>query len=309
MSLNRRKFIKLCAGTVAGFGISQMFHPDIVDILKAANSPDKPHIIWLQGSGCTGCSISILNASNPGIAKVLLEIVNMDFQPTLMCSEGEVAWENLLETTKKFPNKFYIIVEGAVSVAEDGLYCIVGEHQGRHITLMEALKVFAPLATTVMAVGACACVGGVPGAKGGRTQAMPVYRYLDMLGIKTPVVNVPGCPPHPDWMIGTLVHLLGEGMPELDSQRRPKMFYGRNIHDNCPYLKYYETGKRQPDFTKDKTDACRAGLGCKGPLAYADCFERHWNSHTNWCIGNALCIGCVEDNWPDAFSPFYRALV
>ena len=27
MALSRRDFVKLCTGTVAGFGVSQMFHP------------------------------------------------------------------------------------------------------------------------------------------------------------------------------------------------------------------------------------------------------------------------------------------
>ena len=29
MALSRRDFVKLCSGTVAGFGVSQMFHPAI----------------------------------------------------------------------------------------------------------------------------------------------------------------------------------------------------------------------------------------------------------------------------------------
>ena len=51
---------------------------------------------------------------------------------------------------------------------------------------------------------------------------------------------------------------------------------------------------------------CLKELGCKGPETRADCYSRHWNSDTNWCIGaNAICIGCTEKGFPDKFSPFY----
>ena len=33
MSLNRRDFVKLCTGTVAGFGVAQMFHPAVREAL------------------------------------------------------------------------------------------------------------------------------------------------------------------------------------------------------------------------------------------------------------------------------------
>ena len=71
MSLSRRDFVKLCTGTVAGFGISQMFHPGLVEALQAATGPDKPPVLWIQGSGCTGCSVSLLNTMHPIIADVV----------------------------------------------------------------------------------------------------------------------------------------------------------------------------------------------------------------------------------------------
>ncbi len=37
-------------------------------------------------------------------------------------------------------------------------------------------------------------------------------------------------------------------------------------------------------------------LGCKGPFAYSDCWSRRWNNGVNWCVQNAICLGCVWRN-------------
>ena len=56
--------------------------------------------------------------------------------------------------------------------------------------------------------------------------------------------------------------------------------------------------------TFTEKDGCRYDLGCKGPGAYCDSFERKWNG-VNWCVANAICIGCTEPTFPDGQSPFY----
>jgi hydrogenase small subunit len=121
-------------------------------------------------------------------------------------------------------------------------------------------------------------------------------------GIKTPVVNIPGCPPHPDWMVGTVAHALMFGIPELDSDGRPKMFYSTLVHDNCPYRSYYDEQKFAKSFGEE---GCRVELGCKGPESYSDCWKRGWNNNVNWCVHNSLCLGCTQPGYPDAFSPMY----
>jgi len=306
MSLKRRDFVKLCSGTVAGFGISQMFHPGLVKALEAATEPGRPPVVWMQGNGCTGCSVSILNSVNPSIADVVLKVISLECQETLSVAEGSVAVDHMLEVAEKFKGKFYYISEGAIPTAENGAFCTIGvDSKGKEWTVAEMAKLLGSSAAACVAVGACATGGGIPGSKGNVTGCVPLHKYLESQGIKTPVINITGCPPHPDWMVGTLVHVLTKGVPELDAQGRPTMFFGKNIHDNCPFLPYFEKNIRQKTFTEKKTEACRADMGCKGPLTSADCFSRKWNNGTNWCVENAICIGCAEIDWPDAFSPLY----
>jgi len=160
-----------------------------------------------------------------------------------------------------------------------------------------------PKAKAVIALGACATHGGIPAGKPNPTEAKGVK---DVLGKGATVINIPGCPAHPDWFVGTLVHLIMYGIPELDDKARPKMFFADTIHQNCPNYSYYVDGQFASKFG-DK--GCLIMLGCKGPETRSDCPLRRWNNATEWCIGaGAPCIGCCSLDFPDGPSPFYTAL-
>lgn len=315
MSLKRRDFVKLCTGTVAGFGVSQMFHPAVRDALADTVSGALPPVIWLQGQGCTGCSVTILNTVHPSIADVLLKVISVEYQPTIMAAEGNLAIANLFNTVKANKGKYFLAVEGAIPTEAAGKYCVVADYQHKEYTLAALVKEIAPDAAATIAIGTCAAFGGIPAAKGQATGAKSVSDFFKESKIATPVVNLGGCPPHPDWIVGTIVLALklvqekglaaglGEVVKVLDADGRPTPFYGNNVHENCPYLKSYDDGKMCPTFTQK--DGCRYDLGCKGPMSNCDSYERKWNGGVNWCVANATCIGCTEKDFPDGKSPFY----
>jgi len=54
---------------------------------------------------------------------------------------------------------------------------------------------------------------------------------------------------------------------------------------------------------------CMFKQGCKGPVTYADCCVRRWNSKVNWCVGaNGPCHGCASPNFYKELSPLYEPL-
>ena len=189
-------------------------------------------------------------------------------------------------------------------MAANGKYWVIGELNHKEITMVDMVKDLGAKAGSILAVGTCASFGGVPAASGSETGATGVMDFFRNYGIKTPVVNIPGCPPHPDWIVGSIVHLLTKGLPELDNDGRPTIFFGDNIHDNCPHLNEYDAGIMAEKLSDAK--GCRMDLGCKGPDTFADCYKRKWNSGMNWCVDNSVCIGCGESGFPDASSPFYE---
>ena len=138
---------------------------------------------------------------------------------------------------------------------------------------------------------------------------MAVDKFLQSQHIEKPVINVAGCPPHPDWFIGTVAYVLLVGLPkpqDLDEYKRPKAFFSKLIHENCSRRAYFEEGK----FAKKFGDpGCLNELGCKGPVTHSDCSLRLWNHGTNWCIGaGSPCIGCCEPTFPDLLAPMYVKL-
>ena len=272
-------------------------------------------VVWLQAAACTGCSVSILNAVNPTIKNLLIDEVlpckhiNLRFHPTVMAGSGAPAIEVMEDTSRQEKGGYILIVEGAIPTAKGGIHGVVGERDGKPVTMLSRVEELAKDALAVIALGTCASFGGIPAAHPNPTQCLGVGDVLQARGINTPLVNIPGCPPHPDWFVGTIVSILPSGLPkpeDLDEYRRPKAFYGQTIHENCPRRAYYDENK----FAKKFGDpGCLYELGCRGSVTYADCPLRLWNNGVNWCVGcGATCIGCTEPGFPDMLSPLYEKL-
>jgi hydrogenase small subunit len=268
--------------------------------------------IWIAGAACSGCSVSLLNAINPSIQNVLVDPVlpgkhvSLKFHATVMAGQGEAVVKVMKDTSTKKPKGYLLIVDGSIPTGEDGLYCRIGELDGRELTMMEMTAELARDALAVLAVGTCAAFGGIPSGAPNPTGAKAVSDFFKEQGIKTPLINVSGCPPHPDWMLGTIADVLLNGLPSpdaLDEKLRPKAFFGKLIHDNCPRRAYFDAGQ----FARSPSEqGCLYEIGCKGPYTFADCPTRQWNNGVNWCIGSgAQCIGCVEPDFHDKLAPMF----
>ncbi len=277
----------------------------------SAEKEDNITLLWIQGQGCSGCTISFIQTNFPDVVDIIGGTippfkVTIGHHPTIMVSWGEKA----IEILENPPEQFVLVVEGSVPTENNGLFCIIGEKDGNPIAFGEWLKKLAPKAAAVVAVGTCACFGGIPGGSPNPTGAKGVMDFLgkdfkSSLGL--PVINIPGCPPHPDWITGTLVNLImtvKAGFPsiELDELNRPVEFFGRTVHETCPRAGFFTEGEFAEKFG-DR--GCLLLLGCKGPVSRGDCPERKWNGGVNACpISGGVCIGCTDPEFPDIMSPF-----
>jgi hydrogenase small subunit len=168
------------------------------------------------------------------------------------------------------------------------------------------LQTVAADAATVIAWGNCASTGCVQAAKPNPTQATPIHKLVNK-----PVINVPGCPPIADVMMGVVTHLLVVGsMPELDDLGRPKEFYGRRVHDTCYRRPNYDAGLfvEAWDDESARKGYCLYKMGCRGPVTYNSCSVVKWNEGTSYPIQSGRgCIGCSEAGFWDN-GPFYQHL-
>lgn len=303
--LTRRSFLQMVSAGSAGLaGVGVMGLPGFNKLFAKAVA--EVPVVWLQGGSCSGCIVSLANSLSPTVQDVLLgevlpdKHVSLAFQPTLMAGQGQIAMDVIEKYKKADPGSFVLVIEGSLQTGDDGIFCVVGhdEKNNREVPLIDHVRELAPKAMAVVNIGTCSSFGGIPMADPNPTGAVPVGQFLKDEGIKTPYVNVPGCPPHPDWFVGTLATVLlgGLQMLKVDEHGRPLAFYGRLIHDNCQFRGQFDKG----NFAQQLGDkACLYKMGCKGPITHADCPHRKWNSGVNWCIGSGSpCIGCVEPDFP-----------
>jgi len=270
-------------------------------------------VIWLQGASCSGCVVSLLNSFSPSIHTVLLreltpgKHVSLRFVATAMAGQGEQVVEILDQTARAQPGGYVLVMEGSIPLAHP-LFATLGEHEGREVAISEKAAELARSAMAVVAMGTCSSYGGIPAGAPNPTGAISIGELLSREGIDTPVVCVPGCPPHPDWLIGTLAAIMRYGLEslQLDEIGRPTMFYGQLIHETCPRRADFDAGKFAKAFGQP---GCLYELGCKGPITYADCPKRMFNSGTNWCVGaGSPCHACVEPEFPDRAAPLYEKI-
>lgn len=289
---SRREFLKTAGRVAALWGLAPSWIPALADTVKDLESGQSP-VLWLQGSNCSGCSVSLLNTYPLMPVSLLTKHLSLKFNQTLSTATGEMAVQIVNDTITHAD--YILVVEGAVPATMPKACMFGGE------TFNSQLLRAAAGATHVVAVGSCACFGGITVAASNPIGATDVLTHLTANGITRPFIRVPGCPPHPDWMVGTLVHVLALGVPALDSYYRPTKFFGTRIHDACPFRRATGAGA-----AKLGDRGCMEKLGCRGQYTYADCIARGWNGTSNNCVfTNTPCIGCTQPNFAQT-GPFYH---
>ncbi|MBI4773246.1 MAG: hydrogenase small subunit [Deltaproteobacteria bacterium] len=302
MKVGRRDFLKFCIGSAATLGLEASVVGKLSKAL-AAEGNGLATVVWLNGANCTGCTVSLANmigtSAPTDIADLLINTINLAFHPNLMGAAGDLAVRVLEEATAR---PYILAVDGGIPTAFNGHACLLWTEknaggQSHEVTAMEAVQRLAPGAQAILAVGTCSSFGGIPGGNPNPTGIRSVSQLSGL-----PTVNIPGCPPHPNWIVSTIARFLAGASLSLDSQGRPAfLFEGdtHNVHKNCPR-------KGNGEARNFAQSGCLKELGCNGPRTQADCPKHLWNNGTNWCIGaNAVCLACTENGFPDKFSPFY----
>jgi hydrogenase small subunit len=259
-------------------------------IAEAAAKGLKPSVIWLHFQECTGCTESLLRTSHPALSELILDLVSLDYHETLFAAAGHQAEAALKSAMKQNAGKYVCIIEGAIPIKDDGIYCMIG---GR--TAIDIATEVAASAGAVIAIGSCASFGGVAAADPNPTGATGAPEVLKG---KT-VVTIPGCPANPYNLLGTVLQYATFGtLPALDDKGRPKFAYGRTIHEHCPRRAHFDAGRFAHQFgdAGHRQGYCLYKLGCKGPQTHANCSVLSFCEVVDaWPIGiGHPCVGCTE---------------
>lgn len=293
---SRREFLKFCSAVALAMGMGSAFAGDV----EAALTGRRPNVVYLHTAECTGCSEALMRMYKPFITGLILDTISLDYQETIMAAAGHAA-EEALEEAVNSPYGFICMVEGAIPTAMDGKYGYVG---GK--TMYDICKDILPKAKLNLAIGTCACYGGIQSALPNPTGAKGINDAYKSLGINA--INIAGCPPNPINMVGTLVAYLNNIQIDLDELNRPLMFYGTTVHDLCERRPHFEAGEFAPSFNSEEARKgwCLYDVGCKGPVTYNNCPKVLFNE-TNWPVGaGSPCIGCSEPGFWDTMTPFFK---
>ena len=297
--VSRRGFIKYCTAMTSLLALPPLAGRAMAEQLRATR---RPSVIYLSFQECTGCLESLTRSFSPTIDNLLFNIISLDYDDTLMAAAGAQAEEARAQAMKDNYGKYVVVVDGAVPVADGGVYdCAAGR------SAVDILTEAAKGAAAIVCVGTCSSFGGIPFANPNPTGARPVSDIIT----DRPIVNVSGCPPIAEVITGTLLLYVTTGkVPELDAHGRPLVFFGNSIHDRCYRRPFYDRGLFAKTFDDEgaRNGWCLYELGCKGPTTYNACATIKWNGGVSFPIESGHpCLGCAEPSFWDGGS-FYSPL-
>ena len=272
-------------------------------------------LLWLQASGCGGCTQSLLGAeSRAGVfAQLAASGIELLFHPGVSEASGAESLTLLADAAEGRLPFDILCVEGALLRGPNGsgrFHLLSGS--GR--PMIDWVQQLAARAQHVMAIGTCTAYGGINAAGDNVTDACGLQFDGDESGgllgedfraaAGLPVINVAGCPTHPGWIVDTLLLLKQGGFSadDLDALQRPRFYTEQLVHHGCPKNEFYEY-KASAQKLSD-LGCLMENMGCKGTQAHADCNLRTWNGVGSCIRGGFACISCTEPGFEEPGHPF-----
>ncbi|MGJ0514222.1 MAG: NADH:ubiquinone oxidoreductase [Methylomicrobium sp.] len=261
-------------------------------------------LLWLQTGSCGGDTMAILCADSPSLEDLVDDYgVEILWHPSLSMEparkldaliEAILADQQLLDV---------LCVEGSIMTGPDGSG-MYDPYRGR--SKMSLIQKLSEKAEYVVAAGTCASYGGIHSAPPNPTDCIGMQfdksnpggllpaEWRSRKGL--PVINISGCPAHPNAMTKTLA-MLASGLPvELDLLNRPKAFFNTLVHQGCTRAEYHEYDVEDTEFG-DK-GCLFFNLGCQGPMTMAVCNTELWNGRSSKTRAGVPCFGCTSPDFP-----------
>lgn len=267
------------------------------------------NLLFLQSGGCGGCSLSLLGTESPDLLDSLRAAnINLLWHPAL----SEYGGANLI-------NLFESILAGLIPL---DIFCLEGavvngpnntgafhKLSGSERPMRDWIADLTRVAEHVVAVGSCAAFGGITAGGGNPSEACGLQYdgvkqggalgavFMSRSGL--PVINVAGCPTHPNWVTETLMAIgMGDmGVDDLDDMHRPRAYTDHLVHHACPRNEYYEFKASAENLSE--LGCMMEHLGCLGTQAHADCNIRLWNGEGSCLRGGYACINCTAPGFEE----------
>ena len=265
------------------------------------------NLLWLQGGACSGNTMSFLNAEEPSACDLVTDFgINILWHPSLGLELGEGLKKILRGLVSRDIPLDIFVFEGTVVNAPNG----TGDwtrFAGR--PMKEWVKELARAARYVVGIGDCATYGGIPAVAPNPSESTGLQflkgNHGGFLGADyrsqggLPVINIPGCPAHPDWITQMLVAIATGRASEisLDALQRPKTFFASFTQVGCTRNMHFAYKVSATEFGQRK-GCLFYDLGCRGPMTHSPCNRILWNRQSSKTRAGMPCMGCTEPEFP-----------
>jgi Ni,Fe-hydrogenase I small subunit len=253
--------------------------------------------------------MSLLNAESPNlVTRFKSTNINMLWHPSLSEASTD-EFVKLLEAILSGEVRLdALCLEGSVMQGPNGtgkFHILAGTGK----PMMKWLEELAEKAHYTVAIGSCAAFGGITAAGGNPGEACGLqYDGQELGGLlgekwrapsQFPVINVAGCPTHPDWVTDVLSQLAMDDLSlnDLDELNRPRAYTDHLVHHGCGRSEYYEY-KASAEELGD-IGCLMEHKGCLGTQARADCNIRPWNGKGSCLDGGYPCINCTAPEFEE----------
>jgi len=274
------------------------------------NTQKNRQLLWLQSGGCGGCSLSLLGAESPDLITTLQSAgIDLLWHPSLSEQNGGEIIELFQSIIKGDRQLDILCLEGSVIQGPNGTG-LFHRLSGSDRPMRDLIHELANAAHHVIAVGSCASFGGITAAGGNHVEACGLQfdgsQSGGLLGEKfraengLPVINIAGCPTHPNWILETLLQIsLGDMVEsELDDLNRPCSYTDHLVHHACPRNEFYEY--KASAGRSSELGCLMENMGCLGTQAHADCNIRLWNGEGSCLRGGYACINCTDAGFEES---------
>jgi hydrogenase small subunit len=253
--------------------------------------------------------MSFLDAEEPSACDLVTDFgLELLWHPSLGMEMGDNAIR-IFEDVASGARKLDIFVfEGTVILGPNktGRYNMFA---GR--PMKDWVQEIAPRAGAVVAIGDCACWGGIPAVDPNPVDNVGLqflkrdhggYLGRDFRsGWGLPVVNIPGCPAHPDWITQVIVAIASgrSGDITLDELQRPRTFFTSFTQTGCTRNQFFEYKQSPAEFGQGTRTGCLFyEFGCRGPMTHSPCNRILWNRQSSKTRAGMPCTGCTEPEFP-----------
>jgi len=261
----------------------------------------------LQGGACSGNTMSFLNAEEPSACDLVTDFgINILWHPSLGVELGENLQKLLRDCVSGAIPLDIFVFEGTVVTAPNGTG-MWNRFAGK--AMQDWVRDLSKAAQFVVAIGDCATWGGIPATAPNPSESKGLQflkrakggylgdNFVSKSGL--PVINVPGCPAHPDWITQIVVAVATgrAGDIGLDEFQRPKTFFQSFTQTGCTRNMHFAYKVSATEFGQRK-GCLFYDLGCRGPMTHSPCNRILWNRQSSKTRAGMPCMGCTEPEFP-----------